>query len=334
MLGEPGAGKSTLVEVLAARLAGSEFLPIRVRLHDVVAESTVLSQIDQGLRTSLGEDVRFEELVEAGQGALPVVLLDGFGELVQAAGEGRHDYLEQIQEFQARQYRVGRPVAVVVTGRTVVADRVRFPDGLVVLQLRPFEEDQVRRWLDIWDQANRAVLARRDRAPLSAGDALAHPELATQPLLLLLLALHDATGDGVRGAGPIGRAQLYEALIRGFARREVARDASAVGLPPPLAARPRRPGAGAARGGRAVDVRPRPSRSPRRPRSTPTWRRCAGRAAGRTGPPGGSSSRAVRPRTVRGTGQTATSSRTPRSASSSSAGWPCSRCASWSGDTT
>ncbi|MEV4840032.1 AAA family ATPase [Nonomuraea sp. NPDC049486] len=233
VLGEPGAGKSTLVEVLAARLAGSEFLPIRVRLHDVVAESTVLSQIDQGLRTSLGEDVRFEELVEAGQEALPVVLLDGFDELVQAVGEGRHDYLEQIQEFQARQYRVGRPVAVVVTGRTVVADRVRFPDGLVVLQLRPFEEDQVRRWLDIWDQANRAVLARRDRAPLSAGDALAHPELATQPLLLLLLALHDATGDGVRGAGPIGRAQLYEALIRGFARREVARDASAVGLPPP-----------------------------------------------------------------------------------------------------
>ncbi|MFG1946912.1 NACHT domain-containing protein [Nonomuraea sp. NPDC048826] len=233
VLGEPGAGKSTLVEVLAARLAGSEFLPVRVELRDVVPDSTVLSQIDQGLRAVLGEDVRFEDLVDAGQGALPVVLFDGFDELIQAAGAGRYDYLEQIQEFQARQYRVGRPVAVVVTGRTVVADQVRFPEGVVVLQLCPFEEDQVRHWLDIWDQTNRAVLARRDRVPLSAADALAHPELAAEPLLLLLLALHDATGGGVRDAGRIGRAQLYEALVRDFARREIARDASAVGLPPP-----------------------------------------------------------------------------------------------------
>lgn len=233
VLGEPGAGKSTLLEVLAARLAGSEFLPVRVALRDVLPESTVLSQIDQGLRAVLGEDVHFEELVDAGQGALPVLLLDGFDELIQSAGAGRYDYLEQIQEFQARQYRVGRPVAVVVTGRTVVAGQVGFPEGVVALQLCPFDEDRVRRWLAIWDQANRAPLARRDREPLPAGDALALPELATQPLLLLLLALHDATGGAVRDAGRIGRAQLYESLVREFVRREVTRDASAVGLPPP-----------------------------------------------------------------------------------------------------
>ena len=228
VLGEPGSGKSKLTEVLAARLAGSEFLPLRVELRDVVADSTVVSQIDQGLRNVLGEEARFEDLVDAGDGALPVVMLDGFDELVQAAG--RYDYLEQIQEFQARQYRVGRPVAVIVTGRTVVAGQVRFPEGVLALQLRPFEEDQVRRWLDIWDQTNRAPLARHDRVPLAAEVALAQGELATSPLLLLLLALHDATGEAV-GAEPIGRAALYECLIRDFAQREVAKDAAAGGLP-------------------------------------------------------------------------------------------------------
>ncbi|WP_336216708.1 NACHT domain-containing protein [Nonomuraea sp. LPB2021202275-12-8] len=238
VLGEPGSGKSKLTEVLAARLAGSEFLPIRVELGDVMAESTVpsqtvISQIDQGLRNVLGEEVRFEDLIGAGDGALPVVMLDGFDELIQAVGAARYDYLEQIREFQIGQYRAGRPVAVIVTGRTVVADQVRFPEGVLALQLQPFEEDQVRRWLDIWDQTNRAVLARHDRTPLAAEVALTQGELATQPLLLLLLALYDATGNTVRRDGaPIGRAQLYESLIRDFAQREVAKDATAGGLPP------------------------------------------------------------------------------------------------------
>ncbi|MGN9780834.1 NACHT domain-containing protein [Nonomuraea sp. ZG12] len=233
VLGEPGSGKTKLTEVLAARLAGSEFLPIRVELGDVAADSAVSSQIDQGLRHMLGEEARFEDLVGTGEGALPVVMLDGFDELIQAAHASRYDYLEQIQRFQLTQYRAGRPVAVIVTGRTVVADQVGFPEGVLALQLRPFDEDQVRRWLDIWDQTNRAVLARHDRTPLTADVALAQGELATQPLLLLLLALYDATGNTVRRDGPhIGRAQLYESLIRDFAQREVVKDADAAGLPP------------------------------------------------------------------------------------------------------
>ncbi|WP_327103923.1 NACHT domain-containing protein [Nonomuraea glycinis] len=233
LLGEPGSGKTKLTEVLAARLAGSEFLPIRVELGDVAADSAVPSQIDQGLRNVLGEEARLEDLVGTGDGALPVIMLDGFDELIQAAHASRYDYLEQIQEFQLGQYRAGRPVAVIVTGRTVVADQVRFPEGVLALQLRPFEEDQVRRWLDIWDQTNRAVLARHDRTPLTAEVALAQGELATQPLLLLLMALYDATGNTVRRDGPpIGRAQLYESLIRDFAQREVAKDAAAADLSP------------------------------------------------------------------------------------------------------
>ncbi|WP_420819184.1 NACHT domain-containing protein, partial [Nonomuraea lactucae] len=225
VLGEPGAGKSKLTEVLAARLATSEFLPIRVELRNVAAESSVISQIEQGLAAVLGEEVKYQDVVEAADGALPVVMLDGLDELVQAAEADRYDYLEQVQEFQRGQARLNRPVAVIVTCRTVVADRVRCPDGVPAVQLRPFDDDQVRAWLGVWDQTNRALLARHRREPLPAEVALAHGELARQPLLLLLLALYDAAENALQHDGAeLGRAQLYESLIRDFAARELTRD--------------------------------------------------------------------------------------------------------------
>ncbi|MFI7701317.1 hypothetical protein [Nonomuraea sp. NPDC049480] len=221
VLGEPGSGKTKLTEVLAARLARSEFLPIRVDLQGVAARASVTEQIEQAIGAMLDEHVEYAELVAAADGALPVILLDGFDELVQG-GVNRYDYLAQVQEFQRQEAGQGRPAAVIVTSRTVVAERMRFPDGLLALQLQPFEDDQVRQWLEIWDQANRALLARRDLKPLPAEAALAHGEMARQPLLLLLLALYDAGGNALqRGAAePLKRSRLYEVLLRDFTERE------------------------------------------------------------------------------------------------------------------
>ncbi|MGP3919432.1 NACHT domain-containing protein [Nonomuraea sp. 10N515B] len=221
VLGEPGSGKTKLTEVLAARLARSEFLPIRVDLQSVAARASVTEQIEQAVGALLGDQVEYAELVSAADGALPVILLDGFDELVQG-GVDRYDYLAQVQAFQHREAGLGRPVAAIVTSRTVVADRIRFPDGLLALELQPFEDDQVRQWLTIWDQANRALLARRDLKPLPAEAALAHGEMARQPLLLLLLALYDAGGNALqRGTpAPLKRSRLYEVLLRDFTERE------------------------------------------------------------------------------------------------------------------
>jgi hypothetical protein len=221
VLGEPGSGKTKLTEVLAARLARSEFLPIRVELQSVAARASVTEQIEQAVAALLAEHVAYADLVEAGDGAQPVILLDGFDELVQG-GVNRYDYLAHVQEFQRREAGLGRPVAVIVTSRTAAADRIRLPDGLLALELQPFEDDQVRQWLDIWDQANRALLARRDLKPLPAEAALAHGEMARQPLLLLLLALYDAGSNALqRGAPrPLKRSRLYEVLLRDFTERE------------------------------------------------------------------------------------------------------------------
>ena len=222
VLGEPGSGKSKLTEVLAARLPEGDFLPVRVELRDVDAEATIQDQIEQAIFRQAGERIGFHDLVEAAPDALPVVMLDGFDELLQAAGVNRYDYLEQVRELQRRQLAIGRPVAVIVTSRTVVADRVRYPAGSVALQLQPFDDDQVRRWLMVWRRHNAGLLSSRGLEPLTPEAALAHRDLARQPLLLLMLAIFDATGNALqRGSGSLGQAELYEALLMDFAAREI-----------------------------------------------------------------------------------------------------------------
>ena len=232
VLGEPGSGKSKLTEVLAARLADGDFLLVRVELRDVAAESMILEQIELAVYRGPGERVGWHDLVEASGGAQPVVLVDGFDELVQASAVNRYDYLEQARDFQRRQAQIGHPVAVIVTSRTVVADHTRFPPGTLTLQLQPFTDGQVHRWLEVWARSNSQLLGARGLRPLPAQTALAHPELAAQPLLLMLLAIYDATRNALQRSGaPLGRARLYEGLFGDFALREVAKSTQNRAMP-------------------------------------------------------------------------------------------------------
>ncbi|WP_433361129.1 NACHT domain-containing protein [Actinoplanes sp. CA-142083] len=222
VLGQPGSGKSAMTRVLAARLPAAEFLVIRVELRNVPADSSIQTQIEESLLQMLGERVSWPDLARRAGAALPVVILDGFDELLQATGMNRADYLELIKQFQQREEELDRPVAVLVTSRTVVADRARFPDGTVVLRLEPFDEPRVRAWVGIWNAHNAASLTGRDLHPLSAETVLSHGELAGQPLLLLLLALYDAGANALRSADRnLGRVDLYERLFADFIEREV-----------------------------------------------------------------------------------------------------------------
>ncbi|MFI5954579.1 NACHT domain-containing protein [Cryptosporangium sp. NPDC051539] len=222
VLGHPGSGKSALAKVLAARLTGNGFLAIRVQLRTVPGDASIQTQIEQALLQSLGESVSWPDVARRAEPALPVVVLDGFDELLQATGLNRSDYLEQAQAFQEREAELGRPVAVLVTSRTVVADRVRFPLGSVVVRLAPFDSFRVGRWLDTWNTVNRASLAERGLRPLPVEVALTHGELARQPLLLLLLALYDAGANALQAAGgDLGQVELYERLFADFVDREV-----------------------------------------------------------------------------------------------------------------
>jgi hypothetical protein len=224
VLGQPGAGKSVLARVLAARLPAADFLPVLVTLREVSATADLQDQIEQAVRAATGERVDWPALARSSDGALPVVLLDGFDELLQATGVRQTDYLTRVAMFQQREADLGRAVAVVVTTRTSVADRAPAPPGTLLLRLEPFDEPRIATWLDTWNRTNAEHFRAHDLTPLTAQDVLAYPELAGQPLLLLMLALYDADGNALRrGAAPVSRGDLYDRLLRSFARREVTR---------------------------------------------------------------------------------------------------------------
>jgi hypothetical protein len=235
VLGQPGAGKSVLTKVLAARLPASDFMPVRVVLREAPADADIQDQVEYAIRAATGESADWPKLARAAGGAVPVVLLDGFDELLQATGVSQSDYLTRVARFQQREADQGRPVVVLVTSRTTVADRARYPDGAVALRLEPFRPEQRAGWLERWNQLNAPYLAARGLSPLPDLVAARHQALACQPLLLLMLALYDADANALQ-RGPSGTGDgsaldetaLYEELLTAFARREAVKSGPAL----------------------------------------------------------------------------------------------------------
>ncbi|MEU1009759.1 hypothetical protein [Streptomyces sp. NPDC005890] len=237
VLGHPGAGKSLLTKLLTARLPAGEFRPLRVELRHTPAETDLQTQLEHALKRNTGRDVTWPDWYDQEPGGpLPVVLLDGFDELLQAGahklGRGRQwGYLQEIKKFQTREAGLGRPLVVIVTSRTVVADRADIPYTSQVIRLEPFDEPEIERWLAVWNATNQDHFARHAQPPLPLEVVLPHRDLAAQPLLLLMLALYDSTGHALRllGNEDINRTQLYDRLLREFVRRQVDKDGP---LPP------------------------------------------------------------------------------------------------------
>ena len=231
VLGHPGAGKSVLTRILSARLPPSEFLVVRVVLREVAAESDVQAQTEAAVRAITGENLSWPALVRTAGDALPLIVLDGFDELLQATATAQSDYLQRIADFQQREADQGRPTAVIVTSRTAVADRAAYPAGATAVRLEPFDKGRITRWLEIWNDTNDGYLTEHNLRPLTTAAVLAYPQLAAQPLLLLLLALHDAEGNALAdGQAQLSQCDLYEQLLSRFAAREVAK--AGIPLPP------------------------------------------------------------------------------------------------------
>ncbi len=234
VLGQPGAGKSVLTKMLAARLPAADFLPVRVVLREVPAEAEIQDQIEFAIRATTGERIEWPDLVRTAGEAMPVVLLDGFDELLQATGVSQSDYLMRVARFQQREADQGRPVVAVVTSRIAVSDRARYPPGAVALRLEPFRRVQIDNWLDIWNRYNEEYLAARGLAPLPAEVVARNHTLASQPLLLLMLALYDADANALQrgvdldSAKTLDETTLYEQLLTSFAAREVGKSTAAL----------------------------------------------------------------------------------------------------------
>ncbi|MFI6033175.1 helix-turn-helix domain-containing protein [Streptomyces sp. NPDC051315] len=231
VLGHPGAGKSLLTKLLTARLPAREFRPLRVELRHTPADDDLQTQLEHALRHATGRSVSWPDWTEAEPDLLPVVLLDGFDELLQAGAQKldsarQWTYLRDIERFQRREAELGRPLAVLVTSRTVVADRAEIPPDSQVLRLEPFDEPETEQWLSVWNTTNRVHLERRGLRPLTPEALAPHRHLAAQPLLLLMLALYDADDNALHRLRDedISRTELYERLLTTFVRRQLVKD--------------------------------------------------------------------------------------------------------------
>ena len=231
ILGQPGSGKSVLTRILAARLPAEHFLPIRVELRRVNAEADLQDYIESAIREQTGENVQWTRFVTANPDLTAVVILDGFDELLQATGIAQTDFLLRIERFQERERDQGRSVAVIVTSRTAVANRATLPEWTPIIRLEPFDDEQMAAWVEIWNRTNDASLAERGVQPLSTATIRGYRTLAEQPLLLLMLALYDATDNALAAIDPgLNQSAVYERLLRDFARRELTKDPDATDL--------------------------------------------------------------------------------------------------------
>ncbi len=218
VLGHPGAGKSLLTEVLAARIPATAYTTIRVPLRRVDPDMPVHDQIVTAVEMITRERLSWGELCR-GADTTKVVLLDGFDELVQATGVTQSHYVEQVAAFQRDEWDQDRPVIVLITSRTLVMDRTVVRDGTLVLKLEPFDEPRVVRWARAWNTANRS---RPGFRPLTGPELWRHTELAGQPLLLLMLAVYASeNGHGGLDTDDLSSDQLYRRLLDTFIRRQI-----------------------------------------------------------------------------------------------------------------
>jgi hypothetical protein len=223
LLGHPGAGKSLFSKVLAARLPAEDFIVVRVELRRVNADARVSAQVQEALNLVTTGRVMWGALVDEAPKRTRVVILDGLDELLQASTIERKDYLEQVAEFQAAEADLGYPVVVVVTSRTVVADRVRIAPWTTVVKLEDFSDEQMTAWLEIWRGQNLPAVTSGRVGELKPDVATTLRDLAAQPLLLLMLALYSADPKAEPLRSGTSRVVFYERILTSFVRRELAK---------------------------------------------------------------------------------------------------------------
>ncbi|PPK63279.1 hypothetical protein V5P93_002077 [Actinokineospora auranticolor] len=220
ILGHPGAGKSLLTKVLAARLPAPGYTVVRVPLRHVDGHSPVRTQIQLALDRDTGGRVPWSDLVDQSADTVRVVILDGLDELLQQTHTRLYGYLDEVAEFQRREADQGHPVAVVVTTRTLACDRVSIAEGTTMIKLDDFDDLRIEAWLTTWHRANTSGIAAGTVREFPLETALGQRKLTAQPLLLMMMALYIANPETTMLDERLSTAELYRRLVEHFAERE------------------------------------------------------------------------------------------------------------------
>lgn len=221
ILGLPGAGKTLLCHMLAAQILSSEYYVIIINLRDTLAEDTIMEQINAQIKRDLGDDCSWHDLRKTSLDKPLMLIFDGYDELLQATGKTYSDYLNKIAEFQLTQQTIYNVlVRCIVTSRVTLIDKASIPNNSQILRLCDFDDERIKAWCSIWNQANEQFFTAHKLNKLTIASTGKVRELAGQPLLLLMLALYDMNGNHLHEQSDISRAELYYKLIYDFVGRE------------------------------------------------------------------------------------------------------------------
>ncbi|MBN1137953.1 MAG: SUMF1/EgtB/PvdO family nonheme iron enzyme [Anaerolineae bacterium] len=239
LLGDPGSGKTTFVNYLAYILASSgeiaqadafhDLLPIRLVLRDVAAHcipsgatrgqasmlwaalrADLVARLDDDAAAALWPWLQKRLLRQGG-----VFLLDGLDE-VPESDQRRRCLLQAVAELSAQL--PGRSRVMVTARPYAYTDPQWRLEGFVTLILAPFDDGQVRRFVECWYQAVRPAMGWDETTARGRGERLLSgleerpylADLAVRPLLLTLMAtLHTSWGQL-----PEDRAELYEETVK------------------------------------------------------------------------------------------------------------------------
>ncbi|MCP4697389.1 MAG: SUMF1/EgtB/PvdO family nonheme iron enzyme [Gammaproteobacteria bacterium] len=221
LLGDPGSGKSTLVNVMSYRLASSssaKFVPVRLILRDAdhAADGAYLlwDLLRRDMRLRLGDADGENLFADARDGLRQngLFLLDGLDEVP----EGRRKKVLQAVSALAGELEAGARVLVTARPYAYADAAARLP-GFPILALAPLDRAQTKNFVHHWYRAMAPLMGWREEAARDRADELDRElaertdlgDLASRPLLLTLTAsLHTS-----RAKLPEDRAELYEESV-------------------------------------------------------------------------------------------------------------------------
>lgn len=225
ILGHPGAGKSLLCNMLAARILYHEYHVIIVKLRDTDADQSVARQINEQIERDFANGCLWSDIAESKLDKPILIIFDGYDELLQASGRAYSDYLQRIAEFQKQQRDYyGIFVKCIVTSRITLIDKAIISNDSPVIMLSDFDEKRIEQWCKIWNEKNKDYFVGSGISEFEIDNSSNVAELAKQPLLLLMLALYDSNGNALKRNKNLNCTQLYNSLIREFILREKRKD--------------------------------------------------------------------------------------------------------------
>jgi energy-coupling factor transporter ATP-binding protein EcfA2 len=223
ILGNPGAGKSMLSKMFAGALAETtDFIPFLIKLRNVATGTTNISEhIAKGLSKSIENinDINWIDWAKEFRDRIPVIILDGFDELMRFSQSELNNYLNAIKEFQETALSHGICTRVILTSRIAVMQDVSIPEHTRIIKLKGFDQARKALWISIWNQHQKKegyqfVLPENDNIQ----------QLAQEPLLLFMLGVYDFESSALQHmaqTGNFSQSKLYDSLLDNFALRQL-----------------------------------------------------------------------------------------------------------------